>query len=137
LEYPEYYSYGCFLNQWHREVTKQFRPNELSITHYVHPNPVLHKCYKLVRNKKEEKGEENIAMAKEGKKIYVPSYSKEFVKDLSYMFKLNGMKDNIQDYTCDTNDNVKRWDMSNVNTSWKRSQVVAATGTVGVGIDFL
>jgi len=27
--------------------------------------------------------------------------------------------------------------MSNVNTSWKRSQVVAATGTVGVGIDFL
>jgi len=45
--------------------------------------------------------------------------------------------DKIKDYTSDTDDNVKRWDMSNVNTSWKRSQVVAATGTVGAGIDFL
>jgi len=53
------------------------------------------------------------------------------------VLELNGMKDNIQDYTSDTDDNVKRWYMSNVNTSWKRSQVVAATGIVGAGIDFL
>jgi len=33
----------------------------------------------------------------------------------------------ILDYTSDTDDNVKRWDMSNINTSWKRYQVVAAT----------
>jgi len=76
-------------------------------------------------------------MAKEGKKIYVLSYSKEFIKDLCYAFKINGMRDKIQDYTSDTDDNVKRWDMSNINTSWKRYQVVAATGMVGAGIDFL
>jgi len=35
----------AFLSQQHIEVIKQFRPNEgLSITHYVHPNPVIHKC---------------------------------------------------------------------------------------------
>jgi len=117
----------AFLNQHHIEVIKQFRPNaEFSKTHYVHPYPVIRKCYKLVRNKKEEKGEENksnhqaiistiLFMAKEGKRIYVPSYSKEFVKDLCYVFELNGMKDNIQDYTSDTDDNVKRWDASNAN----------------------
>jgi len=42
----------------------------------------------------------------------------------------NWMKDKIQDYTSDTDDNVKRWDMSNINTSWKNYQVVAATGTM-------
>jgi len=73
----------AFLNQCHIDIIKQFRPNEeLTITCYVHTNPVLRKCFKLVRNKKEEKGEENISdhqviintilfMAKEGKKIYV------------------------------------------------------------------
>jgi len=76
-----------------------------------------------------------LSMAKEGNKIYVPSYSKEFVKDLCYAFELNGMKDNIQDYTSDNNDNIKRENMSNVNKSWKKV-LVAETGTVGVGIDF-
>jgi len=46
------------------------------------------------------------------------------------------MKDNIQDYISNTNDNIKRENMSNVNKSWKKVQVVAATGAVGAGIDF-
>jgi len=43
----------------------------------------------------------------------------------------------IKYWISDTDDNVKRCDMSNFNTSWKRYQVVAATGMVGAGIDFL
>jgi len=63
----------------------------------------------LVRKEKEKRGEETMSnhqailfMALEGKKIYVPSYSKEFIKDLCYVFKINGMRDKIQDYTSDT-----------------------------------
>jgi len=132
---------------------KEFRPNkELSTTHYVLPNPTIHKCFKLVKKEEEKekrrRGESKtvshcqaiintiLFMVQEGKKIYVLSYSKEFIKDLCYAFQMNGMGDKIQDYTSDTDDNIKRWDMSNFNTSWKRYQVVAATGMVGAGIDF-
>jgi len=97
--------------------------NQLSPIMCAH-NPTIHKCFKLVRKEKEKRGrgEETVSnhqaiintslyMAKEGKKIYVPSYSKEFIKDLCYAFQLNGRGDKIQDYTSDTAGNVKRWDM--------------------------
>jgi len=119
----------------------------------VCPNPTRRKCFKLEKKEEEKekrrRGESKtvsdcqaiinkiLFMAQEGKKIYVLSYSKEFIKDLCYAFQMNDMGDKIQDYTSDTDDNVKRWYMSNVSTSWKRYQVVAATGTVGAGINFL
>lgn len=137
----------AFLKQDHIDLLRYFRPtDDLKITRYIHPNPVIRQCIKFVKNKEEEK-ENSVedrqaiinkisSMAQEGLKIYVPSYSKEFVKDLCSAFKENGMGDKIQDYTADTSENIKRADMRDVNTSWKKVQVVAATGTVGAGIDF-
>jgi len=124
----------------------------LKITHYIHPSPVICQCYKLIKeeknnNYKRNKGEDLVNdrqavinkivnMAQAVLKIYVASFSKNFIKDLCYAMELNGMGDKIQDYTADTNEKTKREDMKNVKAAWKKFQVVAVTGTVGAGINF-
>jgi len=115
----------AFLSQHHINIIKEFRPNkDLAITHYgqtqLYTN--VSSWWKREEKEKRRRGEKTMSnhqaiintiffMAKEGKKIYVLSYSKEFIKDPCYVFQMNNMGDKKQDYNSDTDDDVKRWDM--------------------------
>jgi len=110
---------GASLKQKHIALIREFKPMEdFNWVSYVSPNPVIRECYRL-KGTPQEIISKILSMAREGLKIYVPSYSKEFVKNLCQAFKVNNMGNIIQDCT----DGI-----------WKKAQVVAI-GEVGVEIN--